>query len=139
MLAAKADLPMEGRPARISRSDLCSPPSFWSRSISPVDMPANPPSREKASGVISTAPCSESAKGLEAGGGAAGLGQGVELLLGLLDLVAGFGLGVLDGGVGHLAADTQHLAPEGQVVDDAGVVGGVGGGGRAVHQVGEVA
>ena len=78
-------------------------------------------------------------EGLEAGGGAAGLGQGVELLLGLLDLVAGFGLCVLDGGVGHLAADTQHLAPEGQVVDDAGVVGGVGGRRRTVYQVGEIA
>ena len=76
---------------------------------------------------------------LEAGGGGACLSQGVELLLGLLDLLAGFGLGILDGGLGHLAADAQHFAPERQVVDDAGVVGGVGGRRRAVHQVGEVA
>ncbi len=76
---------------------------------------------------------------LEAGGGAAGLGQGVELLFGLLDLLAGFGLGVLHRRLGHLARDAQHLAAQRQVVDDAGVIGGVGRRRRTVHQVVEVA
>ncbi len=39
---AKAVFPMPGRPAKISRSDLCSPPILLSRSRNPVDTPEMP-------------------------------------------------------------------------------------------------
>ena len=39
ILVASAVLPMPGRPARITRSDGCSPPVFASRSRSPVVRP----------------------------------------------------------------------------------------------------
>ena len=45
ILVASAVLPIEGRPARISRSDLCKPPNFLSKSVKPVDGPTKPPSR----------------------------------------------------------------------------------------------
>ena len=57
---------------------------------------------------------------------------------GLFDLLVGGGVRIgrlLD----HLAANADQVAAQGQVIDDAGVVGGVGRRGRAVHQVGEVA
>ena len=48
ILVASAVLPMPGRPARISRSDGCSPPVLMSKSRSPVDRPATPPGLLKA-------------------------------------------------------------------------------------------
>ena len=64
----------------------------------------------------------------EAAGGAAGLGQGVELLLGRLDLVAGGESRVaLGGGDGDLAADADQVAAQRQVVDHPAIVGRVGG------------
>ena len=36
---------IDGRPARINRSEGCNPPSLRSRSVRPVEMPARPPSR----------------------------------------------------------------------------------------------
>jgi len=48
MVVASALLPMEGRPARISKSLSCKPPSFLSTSIKPDVTPANAPSRRCA-------------------------------------------------------------------------------------------
>ncbi len=66
------------------------------------------------------------------------LGQGIQRLFGLFDLFVGGRLGVgrlLD----DLAANADQLAAQGQIIDDAGVVGGVGRGRRPVNQVGEIA
>ncbi len=74
----------------------------------------------------------------EAGRGLARLGQRIEGLFGLFDLLVGGRVRVgrlLD----HLAADADQVAAQGQVIDDAGVVGRIGRRGRAVHQIGEVA
>ena len=79
-------------------------------------------------------------EGHEPGGDPAGLGEAVELLLGRLDLVLGGELGVaLASCRGDLAADADQVAPQGQVIDRPGVVGGVGGRRGAVDQVGQVA
>ena len=78
-------------------------------------------------------------EGDEALGRPAGLGQGEQLLFGLFDLVAGGHLGVGGGLCGDLAADANQVSAQGEVVDGAGVVGGVGGRRRAVHEVGEIA
>ncbi len=79
-------------------------------------------------------------EGDETLGDPAGLGQGEELLLGLLDLVARRDVRIALGGEGgDVAADADQVAPQRQVIDGAGVVGGVGRGRRAVHQVGQVA
>ncbi len=80
----------------------------------------------------------------ETGAGRAALGQGVELLFGRLDLVAGRQLDVVladaaVGGGGDLAADADQVAAQGQVEDRAGVVADIGGGRGAVDQVGQVA
>ena len=42
MFVAKAVLPIPGLPANIIRSDLCKPPSFSSKSVSPVGTPTIP-------------------------------------------------------------------------------------------------
>jgi hypothetical protein len=139
MLAASAVLPIEGRPARITRSDGCRPPSFESRSRRPEETPARPPSRLKASAVICTAPVSASAKVWKPVDGPARLGQIVELLLGRLDLLLGGRFDVAGGFGGDLAAQADQLAAKRQVVDDPAVVCGVGGRGRAVDQVGKIA
>ena len=44
ILVANAVFPIEGRPAIISKSDLCKPPSFLSISVKPEGIPASPPS-----------------------------------------------------------------------------------------------
>ena len=76
----------------------------------------------------------------EALGHAAGLGQLVELLFGGLDLLLGVELGVARLGLGgDLAADADQVPAQGQVVDGAGVVGGVGRRRGAVDQVGQIA
>ncbi|MND83426.1 hypothetical protein D3C80_752900 [compost metagenome] len=74
----------------------------------------------------------------EARGRLARLGQRIEGLFGLFDLFVGGRVRVgrlLD----HLAADADQVATQGQVIDDAGIVGRVGRRGGAVDQVGEVA
>ncbi|MNE14209.1 hypothetical protein D3C80_1070750 [compost metagenome] len=66
------------------------------------------------------------------------LGQGIEGLFGLFDLLVGGRIGVgrlLD----HLAADADQVAAQRQVIDDASIVGRIGGRRRAVDQVGQVA
>ncbi len=61
------------------------------------------------------------------------------MLLGRLDLFAARHFGVAHLGVSRdLAADADEVATQSQVVDDAGVVGDVGGRRRAVHQVGQI-
>ena len=42
MFVAKAVLPIEGRPAIITKSDLCNPPNFSSKSVRPVGTPTIP-------------------------------------------------------------------------------------------------
>ena len=79
-------------------------------------------------------------EGDEALGDAAGLGERIELLFGGLDLVAGRAVGVALGRhIGDVAADTDQVAAQRQVVDRPGVVRGVGGGRRAVDEVGRMA
>ncbi|MNQ76957.1 hypothetical protein D3C85_918090 [compost metagenome] len=66
------------------------------------------------------------------------LSQRIEGLFRLFDLFVGGRLWVgrlLD----HLAADTDQVATQGKVIDDAGVVGGVGRRRSAVDEVGQVA
>ncbi len=75
----------------------------------------------------------------EAGGRRAGFRQGVELLLGLFDLVASAGLNVAVGLGGNLPAQSDQLAAQGQVVDHPGIVGRVGRRRGPVDQVGKVA
>ena len=78
-------------------------------------------------------------EGDEALGRPTGLRQGEKLLLGLFDLVAGRQFGVRGGFGGDLSADAYQIPPERQVIDGAGVVGGVGRRRRPVHKVGEIA
>ncbi len=133
--------PIDGRAARITRSEGCRPPIFWSRSIRPVERPARPPSRLCASAAMVTAPCRASEKLTKPCDGPAGLGQGEELLFGPLDLVAGGELGgrPCAASVGDVAADADQVAAQRQVVDRPGVVRRIGGRRGAVHQVGEIA
>ena len=42
ILVAKAVFPIEGLPAKITKSDLCKPPNFSSKSVSPVGTPTIP-------------------------------------------------------------------------------------------------
>ena len=79
-------------------------------------------------------------EGNEPLGDAPGLGQGVELLFRRLDLVAGRKFGVALGGhAGNVAADPDQVAAERQVIDRAGIVGGIGGRRGAVYQVRQIA
>jgi hypothetical protein len=79
-------------------------------------------------------------EGHETGRGGAAFGQGVELLFRLFDLVAGGDVGIGALGLDHdLAADADQIAAQGEVVDGAAVVLGVGGRRRALEQVGQVA
>ncbi len=75
----------------------------------------------------------------EAAGGRAGLGQGIELLFGGLDLVAGGAVGVDHRLVGDIAADADQLAAQGQVVDHPGIVDDIGRRRGPVDQVGQIA
>ncbi len=68
-----------------------------------------------------------------------GLGQRIELLLSVLDLVARRVVGVGHRLGSDIAADPDQLAPQGQVMDQPGIIGGVCGRRRAVHQVGQIA
>ena len=43
ILVAREVLPIEGLPAIISKSEECSPPSFLSKSMRPVEIPDIPP------------------------------------------------------------------------------------------------
>ena len=79
-------------------------------------------------------------EGHEAGGGRTGFRQGVELLFGLLDLFPRRKVRISGGGDGgDVSADPDQVPAQGQVIDHPGIVRGVGGGGSAVDQVGEVA
>ena len=42
MFVARAVLPIEGLPANITKSDLCNPPNFSSKSVKPVGTPTIP-------------------------------------------------------------------------------------------------
>ena len=57
IFVAKAVFPIEGLPAIITKSDLCSPPSMLSRSLRPVGTPTMPSSflyAEEAIAIVST-------------------------------------------------------------------------------------
>ena len=75
----------------------------------------------------------------ESRGALAVLGQGVERLFGVFDLLAGGVLGVALGAHGDVPADADQLTAQGQVVNQPAVIGRVGGGRGAVHQIGQVA
>ena len=87
MLVASAVLPIDGRPARITRSEGCSPPSFLSRSASPVVTPVIWPSRLNAASAIMIALVDGVGERLQPAFGLPGLGEIEELLLGRLDLL----------------------------------------------------
>ena len=89
ILVASAVLPIDGRPARMCRSDLCKPPICLSRSTRPVEIPGQMPiavigffghGQGAADGV---------GKRHEAGRGGAFFGQFEQLSFGGFDLVAG--------------------------------------------------
>ena len=76
---------------------------------------------------------------LEAAVVAAGLGQFVELALGLLDLVARREIDRrVEGDVDHVLADDDQRAADRQIVDGAAVILGIDDGGRLGGEPGEV-
>ena len=96
-----AVLPMDGLPARMTRSDLWSPPSIWSSFRNPVGTPPYAPSRLLAAAAMSIAPFIESAKLRKPPSLAAVRREIVEALFGRLDLlhcavVGVVGVGIVD-------------------------------------------
>ena len=76
---------------------------------------------------------------LEAAAIAADLGEIVEPAFGILDLVARREIDRrVERAVDHVLADPDQLAPDGEIVDRAAVVGGVDDGGRFGREAGEV-
>ena len=125
-MVASAVLPMPGRPARIIRSDGCSPPVFLSRSRSPVDRPLTCPARWKARSAPWIASVSALLEGDEAAVVAALGGQVEQLAFGELDLPAPVQLGFgAEGVVDHDLADVDQLPPQPGVMDRAAVLAGV--------------
>ena len=126
MLVASAVLPIEGRPARMTRSEGCRPPSWLSRSASPVAR-----SRKVAVALVGGVRHVDGVgeRGAEAEKSLAVLallGEIVEPRLGLLDLALGRGVdGAVVGTVDHVLADDDERAPRGEIVDGAAVVLGV--------------
>jgi hypothetical protein len=108
------------------------------RSVATPDMP---PSRTIGLGGHLDRAAQRVAEADEAGRGGAAFGQGVELLFGRLDLVAGGArlVAAAMGGRGDLAADADQVAAQGQVEDRAGIVADVRGRRGAVDQVGQIA
>ena len=79
------------------------------------------------------------AERLEAAVVAAGLGDGVELALGLLDLLAWRGIDRrIVGRVDDIAADDDEVAPHREIVDRAAVILGIDDGGRFRREAREI-
>ena len=89
IVIASAVLPMLGRPARITRSDGCSPPSFSSRSVSPVGTPVTRLLLCSAASTILTVLVSTCGKARKPPSNSPVLGQLEQLALGGLDLSRG--------------------------------------------------
>ena len=88
MVTASAVLPMLGRPARITRSEGCRPPSFWSRPVSRVGTPETLPTLCQALSMCLIAARQHDGNGAELALDLALLGEAEQLLLGELDLLA---------------------------------------------------
>ena len=139
MLVQSAVLPMAGRPARMMRSEDCSPPIFSSRSRSP-----GRDARQSAVALIGA--CrhvdrigQRPREGLEALAVFAGLGHLIERLLGALDQVLGRVLDVgIEGLVHEVGADADQLAPLRQLVDGAAIFLGIDDGGGVGGETREV-
>ena len=114
------------------RSEDCRPPSFSSRSRRPVE------SAGQAAIALIGGTCHVDGvgqglhDGLEALAVFAGLGHGIERLLGALDQVLGTVLDIgVEGLVDHLGADADELPALGELIDRAAIFLGVDDGGGA--------
>ena len=126
MLVASAVLPMPGRPATMTRSEACRPPSLWSRSVEAGGDAAEVPVALVGLGRHVDGGLERVGEALEAAVVAAALGDGVEPPLGFLDLLARARIDRrVIGDVDHVLADLDQLAADREIVDGAAVVEGV--------------
>ena len=121
---------MDGRPATMIRSEGCRPPILPSRSVKPVARPGQAAVAPIGVGRHVDGVGQGGGEGLEARAVLPGLGELIELLLGVLDLHR---RRCVDrrvvGGVDHVLADLDQVPADGEVVDGTAVILGVDDGG----------
>ena len=122
MLVASAVLPIEGRPARMIKSDGCSPPSMRSRSSKLVARPETSDLLSYAAAATSIEVASAFENGEKPAERRAAFGEREEGALGFFDDVLGVVVfGRVFGQVGDDVADADQFAAERQIVDQVGV------------------
>ena len=140
MVTARAVLPMLGRPARISRSEGCRPPSFWSRPVSLVGTPETLPTLCQALSMCLIASVSTTGKArnspLDSPSWASANSSCSASSICSRPLS---GLGGVEGAVDRVLADLDQAALEGEVVDHPAVVGGVDDGVGRLGEPAEIA